>query len=127
MNLKILLIVTFLILISSVFIYNRLGEQPNYVNMDPEITLDADSLYQIFKDNPVNNLLNKFIHIHGIVTGFDLPFMILNTHLICSPPEGLGFLVEIGENVAIKGRCVSYDDLMFELRIDNAVVIQNPN
>ena len=63
MNLKILLIATFLIFISSVFIYNRLGEQPNYVNMDPEITLDADSLYQIFKDNPVNNLLNKFIHI----------------------------------------------------------------
>ena len=61
MNLKILLIATFLILISSVFIYNRLGEQPNYVNMDPEITLDADSLYQIFKDNPVNNLLNKFL------------------------------------------------------------------
>ena len=127
MNLKILLIAIFLTLISSVFIYNRLGEQPNYVKMDPETTLDADSLYQIFKDNPVNNLLNKVIHINGIVTGFDLPFMILNTHLICSPPEGLGFLAEVGENVAIKGRCVSYDDLMFELRIDNTVVIQNPN
>ena len=127
MNLKILFIAAFLVLISSVYIYNRLGEQPNYVKMDPEITLDADSLYQIFKDNPANNLLNKVAHINGIVTGFDPPFMILNTHLICSPPEGLGFLAEIGENVAIKGRCVSYDDLMLELRIDNAVVIQNPN
>ena len=127
MNLKILLIATFFVLLSSIFVYNKLGEQPDYVKIDPEIKIDADSLYQIFKDSPVNELLNKVVQIDGIVTGFDQPFMILNTHLICSPPEGVNFITKLGESVVVKGRCVSYDDLMLELRVDNVVIIQNLN
>ena len=107
-------------------IYQRKSMHTNYFSEKPVAILEADSLFQRFQKNAVNNLLNKVVQINGKVTGFDPPFIILNNNLICSPETGVKLSAVVGDSVTVKGRCVSFDDLLLELRIDHALILPRP-
>ena len=106
-------------------IYQRKSMHTNYFSEKPVAILEADSLFQRFQKNAVNNLLNEVVQINGKVTGFDPPFIILNNNLICSPETGVKLPVVVGDSVTVKGRCVSFDDLLSELRIDHVSIIHH--
>ena len=106
-------------------IYQRKSMHTNYFSEKPVAILEADSLFQRFQKNAVNNLLNEVVQINGKVTGFDPPFIILNNNLICSPETGVNLSVVVGDSVTVKGRCVSFDDLLSELRIDHVSIVHH--
>ncbi len=68
-------------------------------------------------------LKNKVVQIKGEVTGFDSTLLILNNSLICAPEGGEKIDVEIGRVITVKGRCVSFDDLLLELRLDHVFLV----
>ena len=75
--------------------------------------------------NEAEGLSNQGVQIKGTITGFDSSFIILNNSIVCSPEEGTQIDVEIGKEIIIKGRCISFDDLLLELRLDHVFLVDN--
>jgi hypothetical protein len=74
--------------------------------------------------NEADDLINRVVQIRGEVTGHDSILLILNNSLVCSPSDDLKIDVEIGKEVLIKGRCLSFDDLLLELRLDHVTLLE---
>ncbi len=97
---------------------------------DPEraqfIRLSKEAVTKPFFSNTSSifkELLNKVVQVKGQVTGYDSLLIILNHKIVCQPHNTKIEKPKIGETVTMKGRCVSYDDLLEELRLDHVVQI----
>ena len=106
------------------FLYYTKSLQTDFVSEKPVLTTDAASLFWRFQINEADDLINKIVQVNGEVTGFDSTLLILNNSLICYPENNKKIEVEIGKIINIKGRCISYDDLLQELRLDHVILIQ---
>ena len=105
------------------FLYYTKSLQTNYASEKPVLTTDASSLFWRFQMNEANDLINRVVQIKGEVTGFDSTLLILNNSLVCFPENNKKIDVDIGEEVVVKGRCLSFDDLLLELRLDHVVIV----
>ena len=74
--------------------------------------------------NEAKDLINQVVQIEGEVTGYDSTLLILNNSLVCSPENNEKFNIDIGEKIVVKGRCISFDDLLLELRLDHVILVQ---
>ena len=75
--------------------------------------------------NEGTELINQVVQFRGKVTGFDSSFVILDHRLICSTDSSVKSNLSIGDSTILKGRCLGYDDLLEELRLDHVVKIKN--
>ena len=75
--------------------------------------------------NEAEGLINQVVQIKGTITGFDSTFIILNNSIVCSPEDGTQIDVEKGEEISVKGRCISFDDLLLELRLDHVFLVDD--
>tara|TARA_B110000438_G_scaffold301464_1_gene356415 strand:- start:5630 stop:6019 length:390 start_codon:yes stop_codon:yes gene_type:complete len=113
------------IIVLAVFLYYTQALKPDYSDMDPVLITDANDLVWRFQMNEGNNLLNRVVQVSGNVTGIDSLLIIINHRLICAPDTSNRFIPIIGEGITIKGRCIGYDDLLEELRIDHVTKISD--
>ena len=53
--------------------------------------------------------------------------IILDGNIVCSfnPPQTIDPKLKLTDKISIKGRCIGYDDLLEEVRIDNCSLMQN--
>ena len=113
------------IIVLAVFLYYTQALKPDYSDMDPVLITDANDLVWRFQMNEGEQLLNKVVQVSGNVTGKDSLLIIINHRLICAPDTSQKLVPIIGEDIIIKGRCIGYDDLLEELRIDYATRVSN--
>lgn len=106
------------------FLYYTKSLQTNYASQKPVLTTDAASLFWRFQMNEAKDLINQVVQIKGEVTGYDSTLLILNNSLVCSPENNEKFNIDIGEKIVVKGRCISFDDLLLELRLDHVILVQ---
>tara|TARA_B100000767_G_scaffold20081_1_gene18260 strand:- start:546 stop:938 length:393 start_codon:yes stop_codon:yes gene_type:complete len=106
------------------FLYYTKSFKTDFASEKPVLTTNAASLFWRFQINEADDLINKIVQVNGEVTGFDSTLLILNNSLICYPENNKKIEVEIGKIINIKGRCISYDDLLQELRLDHVILIQ---
>jgi hypothetical protein len=106
------------------FLYYTKSLQTDYTSEKPVLITDAPSLFWRFQMNEADDLINRVVQIRGEVTGHDSILLILNNSLVCSPSDDLKIDVEIGKEVLIKGRCLSFDDLLLELRLDHVTLLE---
>tara|TARA_B110000003_G_C16625680_1_gene524803 strand:- start:458 stop:850 length:393 start_codon:yes stop_codon:yes gene_type:complete len=106
------------------FLYYTKSFQTDFVSEKPVLNTDAASLFWRFQINEADDLINRIVQVSGEVTGFDSTLLILNNSIICYPENNKKIEVEIGTIIKIKGRCISYDDLLQELRLDHVILIQ---
>ena len=106
------------------FLYYTKSFQTDFVSEKPVLNTDAASLFWRFQINEADDLINRIVQVNGKVTGFDSTLLILNNSIICYPENNKKIEVEIGTIIKIKGRCISYDDLLQELRLDHVILIQ---
>ena len=107
------------------FVYYTKSLHPDYVNEDPIIKIDADELIWRFQVNEGKELIGQVIHITGTVTDYDSSLIILNHRIICFPEPEYFFNVESGLSLDIKGRCIGYNDLLEEIRLDHAIKLND--
>ncbi|MFX0557491.1 hypothetical protein ACOCEA_11880 [Maribacter sp. CXY002] len=68
--------------------------------------------------------IDKVIELKGQLTGIAQNYVMLNNTIQVNLLEtGMGSL-SIGSDVVVKGRCVGYDDLLEEVKIDQAIIIE---
>ena len=107
------------------FVYYTKSLQPDYTAMDPVFESDVKELVWRFQMNEGADLLYQVVQVNGTVTGFDSLLVILGHRLICAPDSSKNLTPPIGETITVKGRCIGYDDLLDELRLDHVVQIKN--
>ena len=105
------------------FAYYTQSLKVDYSSEVPVLSTEAYDLVWQFQMNEGNELLNKVVQVKGQVTGYDSLLIILDHKIVCQPHNTKIEKPKIGETVTMKGRCVSYDDLLEELRLDHVVQI----
>ena len=101
----------------------------NYSNTRPNITIDSSNFINEFKTNSTlatEKYLNQVILVNGNVTDRLTKSIVLNNGIVCtldsSSLKALG-LIQINNEVSIKGRFVGFDDLFEEIRLDHCFIM----
>ena len=101
----------------------------NYSNTKPNITIDSSNFINEFKTNSTlatEKYLNQIILVKGNVTDRLTKSVVLNNGIVCtldsSSLKALG-LIQINDDVSIKGRFVGFDDLFEEIRLDHCFIM----
>ena len=107
------------------FVYYTKSLKPDYASMKPTLITDSHDLLWRFQMNEGAELINQVVQFRGKVTGFDSLLVIMDHRLICNPDSTMVNDLSIGDSTTLKGRCIGYDDLLEELRLDHVVKIMN--
>lgn len=107
------------------FVYYTKSLKPDYASIKPTLTTDSHDLLWRFQMNEGAELINQVVQFRGKVTGFDSLLVIMDHRLICNPDSTMVDDLSIGDSTTLKGRCIGYDDLLEELRLDHVVKIMN--
>ena len=122
MNWKIIRSILPLIALAA-FVYFTQSKHIDYVNINPIEKIDADELIWRFQVNEGKEFIDQIIQIKGTVTGFDSTLIILNHRIICLLEPGNFIDIESGLPLTVKGRCIGYNDLLEEIRLDHVIKI----
>ena len=116
-----------LLLIKVYAVWNK--PHKNYSNTKPNITIDSSNFIYEFKTNSTlatEKYLNQVILVNGNVTDRLTKSVVLNNGIVCTLDslslKALG-LIQINNEVSIKGRFVGFDDLFEEIRLDHCFIM----
>lgn len=120
-SLKSYLFVVCLFLISGVLILYYVNRpQREILNETARFQISADSLYSIFS-NQNSDVTSKFIDqtivVSGQITQYDSVSILLNNKIFCK----LSYInrnINSDQTIILKGRCVGFDDLLEEVKLD---------
>ena len=118
----------FIVLLMIVYaVWNK--PHKNYSNIKPNITIDSSNFINEFKTNSTlatEKYLNQIILVKGNVTDRLTKSVVLNNGIVCtldsSSLKALG-LIQINNDVSIKGRFIGFDDLFEEIRLDHCFIM----
>ena len=118
----------FIVLLMIVYaVWNK--PHKNYSNTKPNIIIDSSNFINEFKANATiatEKYLNQIILVKGNVTDRLTKSVVLNNGIVCtldsSSLKALG-LIQINNDVSIKGRFVGFDDLFEEIRLDHCFIM----
>ena len=101
----------------------------NYSDTKPNITIDSSYFINEFKTNSTlatEKYLNQVILVNGNVTDRLTKSVVLNNGIVCTLDsfslKALR-LIQINNEVSIKGRFVGFDDLFEEIRLDHCFIM----
>ena len=107
------------------FVYYTKSLKPDYASIKPTLITDSHDLLWRFQMNEGAELINQVVQFRGKITGFDSLLVIMDHRLICNPDSTMVNDLSIGDSTTLKGRCIGYDDLLEELRLDHVIKIMN--
>lgn len=125
---KTAIVAAVLLLMVSAGVYFYYGilfkEARNIESEAPDFSLTAKKLLEDYNENPKNAdsiYLNKTIEITGLVTKETDSSLILENSVFCLFKEKLKDKM-INNKTTIKGKCIGYDELFMEVKIDQCSV-----
>ena len=109
------------------FVWNK--PHKDYSNMKTDITISSLNFINEFKANSTlatEKYLNQIILVNGNTTDKLTKSVVLDNGIVCtldsSSLKDLG-LIQINNEVSIKGRFVGFDDLFEEIRLDHCFIM----
>lgn len=115
-----------LVIIGCVCLYNYIYQDHRNIESESAefITNPQKILSEIKLDTPrfEKKYLNKTIEITGSITDVTKSDLTLNNMVFCQFSERQ--LVELNSNITVKGRCIGYDDLLEQLKLDQCIIIK---
>ena len=121
-----------LFIIGLVFIYFTYNKpHTDFSKSRSEFTIESKDLiafYQIDTDNANARYLDKILLLTGIVTGAEENIIILDNGIVCTldPSQKVNEKINLGTKVSVRGRCIGYDDLLEEIRVDHSFIMKTP-
>ena len=105
------------------YLYN--GTHRNIANEEATVNFQApELLYQFVQANAgAQAHIDQVIRVSGQVTSIDQKTIVLNNMVQVDLINSVDPMLEKGEVISIKGRCVGYDDLLEVVKIDQATYI----
>jgi|TARA_B100000949_G_C14273841_1_gene448657 hypothetical protein len=101
---------------------------PEWTLMEPSFELRAVVLLSEYRSDITkanSKYLNKVLSIEGKLTSTEPSLMIIDHGVTCTldSTQMIDQYPALGTRVIIKGRCVGYDELLEEVRIDHVSVL----
>ena len=116
-----------LLAIAVYFVWNK--PHKDYSTMRTDITISSLNFINEFKANSTiatEKYLNQIILVNGNITDKLTKSVVLDNGIVCtldsSSLKDLG-LIQINNEVSIKGRFVGFDDLFEEIRLDHCFIM----
>ena len=118
-----------LFIIAAILIYNYINKAHRDIAKEEAIvTLKSLEFYRSFQDDKDNfntNYLDKVVGLEGIITELENKGLVLDNKNYITFKESLSKNLRINKKITIKGRYVGYDDLLEQLKIDQATVLND--
>ena len=110
------------------FTYNK--PHKDFSAAQTDITLEAVELYEHYQNDLSDanlKFLDKVLLVNGIVTELNSNLVIVGGNVVCSLDSSyvLDTGIKLDDKISVKGRCIGYDDLFGEVRIDHSFIMQN--
>lgn len=89
----------------------------------PVARFNSQELLTLFKDGDPHNdeqALDQVILVSGTITQITATSIIIDGSVFISISDVSNF--EVGQHVTLKGRCLGYDELLEEIKIDQAIL-----
>lgn len=119
---KFLLLVTLIALVGY-YGYNYMYKDHRDIMAEvSEIEIAAPYLLERFKNNDGKDLLNRTITVTGTITQLESNAITIDSNVHCSFRSEVGGFIN-GDAIAIKGRCIGYDDLFEVVKLDQCLLI----
>ncbi len=121
-----LLVIGLLLGVLIVIVYKTLyPEHRNIAAQSADFILSANELTQEMSQTEMAKKYgDKVIHTYGRISAIDGNIVTLEDGVVVNLLDVSGHVLEIGDSIAIKGRCIGYDDLLEEVKLDQASIIQ---
>ena len=119
-------------IIGLIIIYNTYNKPHKDFNKSPfEVTIESKELISLYQDNTDNanaRFLDKILLVKGNITNIESDIIILDNGIVCTldPSQAVTEETHLNKNISVKGRCIGYDDLLEEIRIDHSFIMRNP-
>ena len=120
-----------LFFIGSIIIYVIYNKPHKDFNKSPiETTIESIDLISFYQDNPDDSntrFLDKIILVIGTITDIEENIIILDNSIVFTldPSQIINDQINVNTEVSIKGRCIGYDDLLEEVRIDHSFIVKS--
>ena len=94
-----------------------------------QFTVESKKLISFYQNNlkeANSKYLDKIILITGVITDFEKDIIILDNGIVCTldSSQKIDDQIYTGSEISIKGRCIGYDDLFEEIRVDHSFIIK---
>jgi len=121
---RLFLILILLVVIGGFMVYNYMYQDHRDIQSETsQLEITAPYLLERFKTDDGASLLNKTITVTGTITAIEEGAVTLNESVYASFPEEIPEL-RANNKVAIKGRCIGYDELFEIVKLDQCSMIK---
>lgn len=114
-------------LIGGFLVYNYIyKEHRNIEKEEPSfIVSSADLIDEFLVNNTIasEKYLDKTIRLKGIVTSVEKNIMVVESAISCYFKDTLDSSQLLNSKIEIKGRCIGYDELLEEIKIDQCIIL----
>ncbi len=126
MKIRIIILISTLILILCL-VYTYAYQSHRDIRIEnPKFHMSSDSLHHNFshQQKKANELyINQVLAIEGNVLSFSQQMILLEPGIACMKDSSFVFpAINLGDRVTIKGRCIGYDDLFGEVKMDQSTL-----
>jgi len=122
------ILILFIVLLLTFFGYKYLTkEHRNIAGEKAVVTIESSNIYLSIKDNEEafnSEYLDKTIQVQGMITNVNDKSVILDDKCYILFKDSI-INFDSNDRVTIKGRYVGYDDLLDQVKIDQAIIIQD--
>lgn len=109
-----------------IVVYNYIYQDHRDIETEkPEFTLSSNELINQFSSDAASaekKYLNKTIEITGVITEINNDNVIVNASVFCQFQNAIPNTLKSGDNINVKGRCIGYDDLLEEIKLDQCSI-----
>ena len=110
------------------FIWNK--PHKNYFNAPVDISIQGTKLNEYYQNDLMDanlKFLDKILLVSGPVTKLNSRLVIIGDNIVCSLDSShvLDTSIKLYDEISVRGRCIGYDDLFGEVRIDHCFIMQN--
>ena len=110
------------------FIWNK--PHKNYFNAPFDISIEGTKLNEYYQNDLMDanlKFLDKILLVSGPVTKLNSRLVIIGDNIVCSLDSShvLDTSIKLYDEISVRGRCIGYDDLFEEVRIDHCFIMQN--
>lgn len=116
------------IVLAAYFGYNYVYQDHRDIQTEKaEYSTTPQNIQEEFKLNALESekkYLNKTIEISGTITEINETDLTLNDMIFCQFSNGINQSLKVNTSIIIKGRCIGYDDLLEQVKLDQCSVIE---
>ena len=116
------------LIIGLIFAYNYIYPDHRSISDEPvSYTLDAAFFFNEFKaDSHQAELkyLDQTVVVSGLITSINSETITISNKIYCQF-EVLNNDLKVNDSIVVKGRCIGFDDLLEEIKLDQCSIVNN--